>query len=51
MRKGPGSVYDKWNIWIRGHYPRILFRLDMGLVYYPAHIEGTMWGEKPGKIY
>jgi hypothetical protein len=22
---------------IRGHYPRILFRLDMGLVYHPAH--------------
>ena len=22
---------------IRGHYPRILFRLDMGLVYHLAH--------------
>ena len=22
---------------IRGHYPRILFLLDMGLVYHPAH--------------
>jgi hypothetical protein len=37
MRKGPGSTYEKWNIWIRGHYPRDLFRLDMGLVYHPAH--------------
>ena len=24
-------------IWIRGHYPRILFRLDMRLDYHPAH--------------
>ena len=37
MKKGPGNVYDKWNIWIRDHYPRGLFRLDMGLVYHPAH--------------
>jgi hypothetical protein len=22
---------------IRGHYPIILFRLDMGLLYHPAH--------------
>ena len=22
---------------IHGHYPRILFRFDMGLVYHPAH--------------
>jgi hypothetical protein len=22
---------------IRGHYPRILFRLEMGLVYHPSH--------------
>jgi hypothetical protein len=22
MKKGPGNVYDKWNIWIRDHYPR-----------------------------
>ena len=33
---------------IRGHYPRILFRLDMGLVY--QLIEGTMWKKKPRKI-
>ena len=32
---------------IRGHYPRILFRLDMGLVY--QLIEGTMWKKKPEK--
>jgi hypothetical protein len=31
---------------IRGHYPRILFRLDMGLVYHPL-IEGTTWKKIP----
>ena len=32
---------------IRGHYPRILYRLDMGLVYHPAHrrndVEKKTW--------
>jgi hypothetical protein len=31
------------------HYPRILFRLDMGLVYHPAHRRNDV-GKKPGKI-
>ena len=33
---------------IRGHYPRILFRLDMGLVYHPAHRRNDV-GKKPEK--
>jgi hypothetical protein len=50
MRKGPGSVYDKWNIWIRGHYPRVLFRLDMGLVFHPAHKKERCGIKKKRKI-
>jgi hypothetical protein len=34
---------------IRGHYPIILFRLDLGLVYHPAH-RGNDEEKKPGKI-
>ena len=30
---------------IRGHYPRILFRLDMGLVYHPAHRRNDVGGK------
>ena len=33
---------------IRGHYPRILFQLDMGLVYHPAHRRNDV-GEKTRK--
>ena len=32
---------------IRGDYPRILFRLDIGLVYHPAHRRNDV--EKPRK--
>ena len=34
---------------IRGHYPRILFRLDMGLVYHPAHRRNDVGEKKPEK--
>jgi hypothetical protein len=30
---------------IRGHYPRILFRIDMGLVYHPAHRRNDVGGK------
>jgi hypothetical protein len=30
---------------IRGQYPRILFRLDMGLVYHPAHRRNDVGGK------
>jgi hypothetical protein len=33
---------------IRCHYPRIVFRLDMGLVYHPAHRRNDE-GEKTEK--
>ena len=33
---------------IRGHYPIILFRLDLGLVYHPDH-RGNDVGKKPEK--
>jgi hypothetical protein len=34
---------------IRGHYPIIVFRLDMGLGYHPAHRRNDV-EKKPGKI-
>jgi hypothetical protein len=48
MRNGTGKCLGQVEH-IRGHYPRILFRLDMGLVYHPAHRRNDV-GKKPGKI-
>ena len=33
---------------IRGHYPKKLFQLDMGLVYHPAHRRNEV-DKKPEK--
>jgi hypothetical protein len=35
-------------VYVHGHYPRILFRFDMGLVYHPAHRRNDV-EKNPGK--